>query len=157
MMKHIVWMPLVALLLVSALLNGCGEKAEQAAQEMKNEAQEASQDATAAAKQKMDSAAAWTKEKIDAYLGDMQKQLGNFDTQFEELSAKAGSLGDAAKEKFQGQFAALTEKKEAVAAKMEELQGASGDAWEKAKLELDALMAELGQLYENLKKDFSTT
>ncbi len=86
----------------------------------------------------------------------MQQQLGNFDTQFEELSAKAGSLGEDAKEKFQGQFAALTEKKEAVAMKMEELQGAGGEAWEKAKQELDKLMAELAQLYEDIKKDLIT-
>jgi hypothetical protein len=40
---------------------------------------------------------------------------------------------------------------------MDELQEASGEAWVKAKQELDKLMAELSQLYENIKKDFSTT
>ena len=44
----------------------------------------------------------------------------------------------------------LTDKKEAVSAKMKELEGASGDAWEKAKMDLDKLMAELAQLYENI-------
>jgi uncharacterized protein (DUF3084 family) len=51
----------------------------------------------------------------------------------------------------------ISTKKEAVAKKMQELQGASGAAWEKAKQELDKMMAELEKLYEDMKKDFSTT
>ena len=40
---------------------------------------------------------------------------------------------------------------------MKELQSATGKAWEKAKQELDKLMAELAQIYEYIKKEFSTT
>jgi hypothetical protein len=69
--------------------------------------------------------------------------MGKFDTQFGKISKKAESLSEDAKEKFKGQFAALTEKKEAVARKMQELQGAGGEAWENAKQELDRLMVEL--------------
>ena len=105
----------------------------------------------------MESAAAWTKEKMDAYTGEMKAKLGNLDSQFDDLSAKAGMLGADAKQKFQEQFAAVTEKKEAVAMKMKELEGASGDSWEKTKQELDKLMAELTQLYDNVKQGFSAS
>jgi hypothetical protein len=39
--------------------------------------------------------------------------------------------------------------------KMVELKHLSGDAWQKAKQELDQLMAELAQSYENFKKNVS--
>jgi uncharacterized protein YdeI (BOF family) len=153
MMKRLTWMPLIALLLGLAMLIGCGEKAEEAAKKVSDKTLQT----TEAAKKTMESATAWTKDKMDAYVGEMKEQLGKYDTQFEDLSAKAEKLGDDAKEKFKGQLVALTEKKEAIAKKMEELQGASGEAWVKAKQELDKLMAELSQFYENIKKDFSTT
>jgi hypothetical protein len=47
--------------------------------------------------------------------------------------------------------------KDAIAKKMEELENASGDAWEKTKQELDEMMAKLTQLYENLKSEFKAT
>jgi uncharacterized protein YdeI (BOF family) len=153
MMKRLTWMPLMALLLGLAILIGCGEKAEEAAKKVSDKTQQT----TEAAKKTMESATAWTKDKMNAYVGEMKEQLGKYDTQFEDLSAKAEKLGDDAKEKFKGQLAALTEKKGAIAKKMEELQEASGEAWVKAKQELDKLMAELSRLYENMKKDFSTT
>jgi hypothetical protein len=153
MMKRLIWMPLMALLVGLAILTGCGEKAEEAAKKVSDKTQQA----TEAAKETMDSATAWTKDKMDAYVGKTKEQLGKFDTQFEDLSAKADKLSEDAQEKFKGQLAALTEKKGAIAKKLDELQEASGEAWVKAKQELDQLMAELEKLYENIKKDFSTT
>ena len=47
--------------------------------------------------------------------------------------------------------------KDAVGKKMDELQNTSGEAWEKAKLELDEMIAKLAELYENIKSEFSTT
>jgi uncharacterized protein YukE len=84
----------------------------------------------------------------------MKGQLDTLDQQYEDLSGKVGVLGDAAKEKFQDQLAAFSEKKEAAAAKMEEMKGLSGDAWESAKQELDQMMTDLAQSYENIKKGF---
>ena len=156
-MKRLIWIPIMAVGMSLALLNGCGEKTEKASQEMKKEVQEASQKATETVKETMATATAWTEDKVDEYLGGMKKQLGNLDTQVEELGTKAESLGGDAKDKFQGQLASLTEKKEAIAMKMEELQGASGEAWGKAKLELEELMTELATIYENMKKDFSAS
>ncbi|MFZ7110762.1 MAG: hypothetical protein ACOWYE_03680 [Desulfatiglandales bacterium] len=168
-MKRLKAMPLLALLLGLALLVGCGEKAEEAAKEIGSKAQEATESAkemgekaqeatgaaTEAAKEKMASAVDWTKDKIDAYMTETKEQLGKFDGQIDDLTAKAETLGGEAKEKFKGQLAALADKKEAVAAKMEELKGASGDAWVKAKQELDKLMADMKQHYENLKENLS--
>jgi hypothetical protein len=51
-------------------------------------------------------------------------------------------------------LATFSEKKEAAAAKMEEMKGLSGDAWESAKQELDQMMTDLTQSYENIKKEF---
>ena len=145
-MKRLLWVPVMALVLGIALLNGCGEKTDQAAQKAKEQIQEAAE-----------TAGAWTKDQMNNYIGEMKEQLGNLDSQLEEFNAKAEGLDDAAKEKYQEQLAALDEKKDAVAKKMDELTTASGDAWEKAKEELDKLMAELAQLYENIKKEFSAT
>lgn len=153
MIKRLAWVPIIALSPGLAILIGCEEKAEGAAKKVSAKTQQT----TKAAKKTMESATAWTKDKMDAYVGEMKEKLGKYDTQFEGLSAKAEKLGDDAKEKFKGQLAALTEKKEAIAKQMDELQGASGVAWVKAKPELDKLMAELSRLYENIKKDFSAT
>jgi hypothetical protein len=79
------------------------------------------------------------------------------DKQFEELDAKAEKLTAESKENYNKSAAAVTEKKEAIAKKMTELQSATGDSWTKIKQELDKLMTELAQLYETIKKEFSTT
>jgi phage-related protein len=154
-MKHSMGMSLIAVVLGLAMLIGCGEKADQAAQDVKKgvkAATEAAKEMGTAAKETVESTAAATKEKMDAYLGDMKGQLENLDSQFEDLGDKVGVLGDSAKEKYKDQLAAFSVKKEAVAAKMEEMKGLSGDAWEKAKQELDQMMGELTQSYENIKK-----
>jgi uncharacterized protein YukE len=83
--------------------------------------------------------------------------MGKLDKQFEDLGAKADKRAGDSKEKYNKNAADVTKKKQAIAAKMKELEGASGDAWEKAKQELDKLMSELAELYENIKKDFSTS
>ena len=151
MLNRKIWMPFMALLLGLAMLNGCGEKTEKAAKQVGDKTKAA----TKAAKETMESAADWTKDKKDAYVGEMNEQMSKFGNQLEDLSAKSESLGDDAKQTFKKQFAALTEKEAAVSNKMEELQNASGDAWVKAKAELDKLMAELAQLYESIKKDYN--
>ncbi len=160
MMKRLIGVSLITLGLGLALLIGCGEKADQATQDMKKEVKAATETAKEIGtdtKEAVDSSVAVTKEKMNAYIGDMKGALGNLDTQFEALSGKVGILGDTAKEKFKDQFAAFADKKDAVATKMDEMQGLSGEAWEKAKQELDKLMAELTQSYENIKKEFSGT
>ena len=160
MMKRLIGIPIITLGLGLALLIGCGEKTDQATQDMKKEVKETTEAAKkmgTEAKETVESAAAATKEKMNDYLGDMKGQLENLDTQFEALSGKAGVLGETAKEKFKDQFAAFTEKKGAIAAKMDEMQGLSGDAWETAKQELDNMMTELTQSYENIKTQFSGT
>lgn len=153
MMKRSVSSPLMVLLVALVFLFGCGEKAQDTAKKVG----EKTQAATEAAKKTAESAAAWTSDKMDAYAGEMKKKLGDLNTQLEELSGKAQNLSEDAKVKYKEQLAALTEKKDAVAKKMEELQGASGEAWVKVKQELDALMAEMVQLYDNIKKNFTTT
>lgn len=163
-MKQMTTVIIMALAVSFAMIIGCSEKAEEVTQkaadtatEMKKEVKETTEKAKKAAEEKMESAAAWTKEKMTAYTGEMKEKLGNLSSQFDDLNAKAGMLGGDAKQTFQEQFAAVTEKKEAVAKKMEELDNATGDSWEKAKQELDKLMAELAQLYDNVKKGFSAS
>jgi hypothetical protein len=141
----------MAFLLGLVMVTGCGEKAEKAAKQVGDKTQAA----TAVAKETMESAADWTQDKMNAYVGEMSEQMSKFGKQFEDLSAKAESLGDDAKQSFNTQFAALTEKETAVSNKMEELQNASGDAWVRIKAELDGLMAELAELYESIKKEFN--
>lgn len=157
-MKRLMAIPVITLGIGLALLIGCGEKAGQATQDKKKGVQKVTKTAKemgTKAKEAMESGAALTKEKMNAYLGELKGQLDNIDTQVGELSGRTEMLGDATREKFKEQLAALTEKKEAAAMKMEELQGLSGEAWEKTKQELDKLMVDLTQSYENIKKEIS--
>jgi len=156
-MKRVMCTSLMVLLLGVAFLNGCGEKAEETAKKAADKAKEAAGAAKEAATETAKSAAVWTKEKMDAYTADMKSQMGKLDKQFEDLGAKADKLAGDSKEKYNKNAADVTEKKQAIATKMKELEGASGDAWEKAKQELDKLMSELAELYENIKKDFSAS
>ncbi|MGB8426548.1 MAG: hypothetical protein WCD88_12240 [Desulfobacterales bacterium] len=152
-MKILIVKPLIVLSIGFFFLIGCGEKAQDAAKKVG----EKTQAVTESAKKTAESAAAWTSDKMNAYAGETKKKMGDFNTQLEELSSKAQNLSEDAKVKYKEQLAALAGKREAVAKKMEELQGASGEAWVKVKQELDKLMAEMAQLYENVKKNFTTT
>lgn len=150
-MNRRILMTLMVLLLGAVMFAGCGEKSEKAAQQVSEKAESATQ----AAKETMESAADWTKDKMDTYLGDIKEKFGTLGQQVEDIGAKAESLGDDAKARFNEEYSQLTEKKAAISDKMEELQHESGDAWLKTKAELDKLMAEFAQLCEKIKKDFN--
>jgi uncharacterized protein YceK len=62
----------MALLMGIVLLNGCGEKPEEAAKKVG----EKTQRAIAAAKKMMESATAWTTDKMNAYADKMQRTNG---------------------------------------------------------------------------------
>jgi TolA-binding protein len=160
MMKPLIGIGFMALAVGLFLIVGCGEKTEQATEDVEKEVTdttEAAKELGTEAKEAMESAAALTGEKVDEYLAEMEGQMQEIDAKIAELDEKTEMLGDEAKENFQEQIEALDEKKESIAAKMEEMKSLSGEAWEKAKQELDRLMAEFTQSYENIKKTFSGT
>jgi len=152
-MKRLTCITFGTLLLGFAILNGCGEKAEEATKKTEIKAKEITDAGKQAAEESVKSAVSWTKDKMDTYVGEMKEQLGKFDKQFAEYSAKAEKLSSEGKDKYKKSAAAAAEKKELIATKMKELQGASGEAWVKIKHELDKLVAELEQLYETIKTE----
>jgi len=152
-MKRLTCITFGTLLLGFAILNGCGEKAEEATKKTEIKAKEVTDAAKQAAEESVKSAVSWTKDKMDTYVGEMKEQLGKFDKQFAEYSAKAENMSSEGKDKYKKSAAAAAEKKELIATKMKELQGASGEAWVKIKHELDKLVAELEQLYETIKTE----
>jgi hypothetical protein len=174
-MKTKNWTTLIILSIVLVFLNGCGDKKEEAAQQttteaVKEQVQEATdkagemaeeatekttemaKEATDAVKEGTAAAMDWSQEKIDAFMSEAKTQLGDFDAKFEELSAKAAEMDDAAKEALSGQMEELATLKDAAAEKLASLQDASGDAWAAAKAEYDELIEQIKTLYENIKE-----
>ena len=173
-MKTNRWTTLIILGIVLVFLNGCGDKKEEAAQKttteiLKEQLQEATdksiemakeatektsemdKEATDAVKEGTAAAMDWSKEKMDAFMAEAKTQLGDFDTKFEELGAKAAEMDDAAKAAFSEQMKELGTLKDAAAEKLAALETASGDAWAAAKAEYDELIEKIKTLYENIK------
>ena len=163
-MKTKKWTTLILLGIVLVFLNGCGDKKEEAAQQTttdaaKEQVQEATdkagemaKEATDAVKEGAAAAMDWSQEKIDAFMAEAKTQLGDFDAKFEELSAKAAEMDDAAKAALSGQMEELVTLKDAAAEKLAALQDASGVAWVATKAEYDELIEKIKTLYDNIKQ-----
>lgn len=164
-MKKLTWICLIVAGMMLAV--GCGEKTEEqnatqkAAEEAKEGAKavaektgEVAKAAVEEGKEAASAAVDWTKEKMDEYLGKMGEQLNGFTDKFKDISAKAEGLTGDAKTKFDEQFVALTEKKEAASSALDALKGSSGDTWTAAKEKFDTIMTELVALYEKMVASF---
>ena len=91
----------------------------------------------------------------EAYREQVEAQLKVWSAQVQELKAKAELAKADTKVELQKQIQSLQAKQEAVQTKLKELQGAGGDAWEKAKPDLEQAVAHLKTAWENVKKSFS--
>jgi uncharacterized coiled-coil DUF342 family protein len=66
----------------------------------------------------------------DDYVERLKTQLGGWSADIEMLKARAGKISDDAKAEYEEQLAGLREQRDALAARVAELQAASDDAWE---------------------------
>jgi chromosome segregation ATPase len=69
----------------------------------------------------------------DAYVERLKTQLGGWSADIEKLKARAGRISADARAEYEEQLAALREQRDALAAKVTELQEASDDAWDDVK------------------------
>ena len=77
-----------------------------------------------------------------------QSEMSDLDSKYEELKSKMSGWDEAAKEELADQMEALDDKKAQAAEQLADLKDASGDAWVADKEKLDALMAEIKELFE---------
>lgn len=69
----------------------------------------------------------------DDYVERLKTQLGGWSADIEKLKARAGQISADAKAEFEEQLAGLREQRDAMAAKVTELQEASDEAWDDLK------------------------
>ena len=67
------------------------------------------------------------------YVELLKTQLGEWSADIEKLKARAGRISSDAKAEYESQLAGLRQQRDALAAKVSELQGASDEAWDDIK------------------------
>ena len=85
--------------------------------------------------------------KRDEYARDMQKRLDQMDAKYEELKDRAAKAEGDARKDLDKKLAEAKVKRDAAAAKLEEVKTASADRWEKIK-------GGVGDAFDDLKKAF---
>lgn len=68
-----------------------------------------------------------------AYVERLKTQLGEWSADIEKLKARAGKISADAKAEYEAQLGTLRQQRDALAAKVSELQGASDEAWDDLK------------------------
>jgi hypothetical protein len=88
----------------------------------------------------------------EAYQEKIEAQLKEWSAKFKELQAKAEMAKADAKIELQKQIQTLQGKQKDAQQKLNGLKGASADAWEKAKPDVEKAMDNLKSAWEGLKK-----
>ena len=143
-MNRLIW--LMVLLAAAALfaLAGCSGDDEQkvTAEQVKKEAKEA-----------VDTALAYSKQKKDEFMAQVNQQYDSLKQQSDELMQKAKEQAATGKEQAKQVLADLQEKQKAVSDKMAAMKDAGGEAWAKAKPELEKAMNNLQEAYNKAKAE----
>lgn len=143
-MKRTKW--LVSLVAAAALfaVAGCSGDDEQkvTAEQVKKEAKEA-----------VDTAVAYSAQKKDEFIAQVNQQYDSLMQQGNELMDKANEQAAAGKAQAKQVLADLQAKQEAVSEKMAAMRDAGGEAWEKAKPELEEALQNLQDAYNKAKAE----
>ncbi|MCF8041487.1 MAG: hypothetical protein K9K65_07020 [Desulfarculaceae bacterium] len=143
-MKRMIW--LTTLFAVAALFTvaGCSGDDEQkvTAEQVKKEAKEA-----------VDTAMTYSKQKKDEFMAQVNQQYDSLKQQSDELMQKAKEQAAAGKEQAKQVLADLQAKQKAVSDKMVAMKEAGGEAWTKAKPELEKAMKNLQEAYNKAKAE----
>ena len=135
-------------------LVACGDqkKAE------KSETAVTSMDVKKEVKEAVETAKSYTQQQKEEYLRQIDAKIKEFDREMQELLAKAKSsasdLKEAGKAKFNQSMEELHNKKQAAADKLNELNSASGEAWEDIKSGMDSAMDELSKAFDRARSNF---
>lgn len=133
----------LALLFVFAGCSG-GESSAAGTPQSPSFAQQAKDAAVKASEEASAKFAEWKKSA--------ESSLASNDASFDEMKKKASTLVGQEKERLDAAIAQFEPKRKELAAKLAELGKEGGDAWEKAKPELDRLTAELKKLVDEHSK-----
>lgn len=138
---------LVALAALGALaLTGCGSGDDQkvTAQQVKKEAKEA-----------VNTAVAYSKQKQEEWFAQAQAQYQELEKETSQLMDKAKEKAAAGQDKAKDILADLQKWQAVAQEKLKAMQSASGEAWEKAKVELDEALQNLKQAYLKAKAELT--
>jgi hypothetical protein len=97
---------------------------------------------------------AYTEEQKAQYQKKIQEKLAQYNQNFMELEAKLVMMNEQAKADLTAEMEKLDDKKTAVATKVKELQGTSGEAWTDLKAGMDKAFMEMDKAYDQAKSRF---
>ena len=142
---------LAIMVLVSAVLPGCGEKD----QTQSKPAAVSKEDVKKEVKEAYNTTKAYTQEQMQAFREQTEIKLNEYKEEIAKLQAKAEKMGGDAKAKADEELTALDQKREVLAEKLKELSSSSGNAWEQLKTGIDAALEDLGNAYKKAAAEFS--
>ncbi|MEZ5792833.1 MAG: hypothetical protein R3D34_19260 [Nitratireductor sp.] len=79
----------------------------------------------------------------EAYVEKIQARLNQWDSEIENLKAKAAEAGADARIKYEKQVAELQEKQKDAQGKLDELRSSGGDAWQDLKVGVESAWTSL--------------
>ena len=139
-----------------AFLVACGDQKE--AEKSKTEV--TSEDVKKEAKEAMETAKTFAQQQKEEYLQQIEGKMKEFDRDMQELLVKAQFRATDLKEESKAQFdqsmEELRNKKQAAAEKLNELNSASGKAWEDIKSGMDSAMDELSKAFDRARSHFES-
>ena len=147
--------PLIVLISSMTLLTACSEQKPAAPAKAKVENLATTpQDIRKEAKELAATTMAYTEEQKAQYQKKIQEKLAQYNQNFMELEAKLLMMNEQAKADLAAEMEKLDDKKAAVATKVKELQGTSGEAWTDLKAGMDKAFMEMDRAYDQAKSRF---
>ena len=153
-MRRIVLLIILTAFFGLAFLVACGDQKEA----KKSETKVTSVDVKKEAKEAIETAKTYAQQQKEEYLQQIKAKMKEYDREMQELLAKAQSRATDLKEESKAQFnqsmEELRNKKQAAADKLNELNSASGVAWEYIKSGMDSSMDELTKAFDRARSHF---
>jgi hypothetical protein len=147
--------PLIVLISSMTLLTSCSEQKPAAPAKAKVENLATTpEDIRKEAKELAATTMAYTEEQKAQYQKKIQEKLAQYNQNFMELQAKLVMMNEQAKADLAAEMKKLDDKKAAVATKVKELQGSSGEAWTDLKAGMDKAFMEMDKAYDQAKSRF---
>ena len=90
----------------------------------------------------------------DAYVEKLKAQVGEWSADIEKLKARASHVPAEAKAEYEEQVAGLRKQRDALAAKITDLQETSGEAWDELKQGVQAAWDRAKESFQKAKSRF---
>lgn len=95
-------------------------------------------------------------DKRDAYLAKLKARLDVWNTELDQLEAKASEAGADTRIKYQEQVGNIRQQRDEAKSKLDEIKNASGDAWEHLKQGADDTWKRLEEASTKAKSDLKS-